>query len=237
MKHIAVRMALIVVLSLSTITQMQAAQNKPVELSADVIEYNSANGIMTAQGNVKMVQDNAVMTGGAAEYNSKTKEALVTGGVRVIKEDATLLAEEVHSYENSHMVATGNPVLTKGDSTLAGPKIDYYADRQYAIVTGGAKMTMTDSLMTASQIESFFNEDKIVAEGNVHVVSKPRNFDATSDQATYYGNKNEQGKTVLTGNARAVQEGNVLTGNSITLFLDSKAVDVQGRSKLVLIPQ
>ncbi|MBC8016824.1 MAG: LPS export ABC transporter periplasmic protein LptC [Sporomusaceae bacterium] len=237
MKHIAVRITLILLLSCSAVAQIQAAQNKPVELSADVIEYDSVNGIMTAQGNVQMVQDNAVMTGGIAKYNSKTKEAHVTGGVRVIKEGATLLAEEVRSYADNHMVATGNPVLTKGDSKLIGPKIDYYSDKQHAIVTGGAKLTMPDSVMTANQIETFFNEDKVVAEGNVHVVSQPRNFDSTSDQAIYYGNKGEEGKTVLTGNARAVQDGNVLTGNTITLFLDRKAIDVQGRSKLVITPQ
>lgn len=237
MKHTAVRIALILLLSLSAVTQIQAAQNKPVELSADVIEYDSVKGVMTAQGNIKMVQDNAVMTGGAAEYNTKTQEGYVTGGVRVVKEGATLLAEEVRSYANNHIVATGGPVLTKGESTLTGPKIDYYSDKQHAVVTGWAKLTMPDSVMTANQIETYFNEDRVVAEGNVHVVSQPRKFDAKADQAIYYGSKDQQGKTVLTGNARAVQEGNTLTGNTITLSLDNKAIDVQGRSKLVITPQ
>lgn len=237
MKHTIVRIVLVLVLSVSAVSQMQAAQNKPVELSADVIEYDSVNGIIKAQGNVQMVQDNAAMTGRTAEYNSKTKEAYMTGGVRVVKEDAVLLAAEVHSYENNHMVASGDPVLTKGDSKLTGPKIEYYSDKQYAIVTGWAKLAMPDSVMTANQIETFFNEDRVVAEGNVHIVSQQRNLDAVSDQATYYGNKGEQGKTVLAGNAKAMQDGNTLTGNTMTLYLDNKAIDVQGRSKLVIIPQ
>jgi len=237
MKHRVVRIALILILSCSAVTQIQAAQNKPVELSAEVIEYDSVNGIMTARGNVSMVQDNAVMTGSTAEYNSKTQEAHMAGGVRVIKEDATLLATDVRSYNNTHMVATGDPILTKGDSKLTGPQIDYYSDKQYAIVTGWANLAMTDSVMTANQIESFFTDDRAVAQGNVHIVSQARNLDATSEQATYYGNKGEQGKTVLTGNAKAVQDGNVLTGNTMTLYLDKKTIDVEGRSKLVIIPQ
>lgn len=237
MKHTVIRIALALVLSCSAVAQIQAAQNKPVELSADTIEYDSVNGIMTAQGNVKMVQDNAVMTGSTAEYNSKTQEAHVAGGVRVVKDDATLLAAEVRSYENTHMVASGDPILTKGDSKLTGPKIDYYSDKQYAIITGGAKLAMPDSVMTADQIESFFGEDRAVAQGNVHIVSQPRKLDATSDQASYYGNKGDQGKTVLTGNVKAVQDGNILTGNTMTLYLDNKAIDVQGRSKLVITPQ
>ena len=235
MKHTAI-IALVLVLSCSTLTHLQAAQGSPVELSADTIDYDSNKGIMIASGNVSIVQENAVMTGNQAEYNNKTREAYVTGNVRIVKEDTTLLAQEVRSYENTHMVATGNPVLTKADSTLVGPKIDYYSDKQYAIVTGGAKATMTDSVMTASQIESFFREDRAVAQGDVHITSSERQLDATADQAVYYG-KAERGKTVLTGNARAVQEGNTLTGNSMTLYLDDKKIGVQGRSKLIIIPQ
>lgn len=237
MKHTLVRVALILVLLCSEVAYLQAAQNKPVELSADTIEYDSVKGIMTANGNVSMIQEEAIMTGAQAEYNSKTKEAHISGGVKVIKGDATLLAAKVDSYENTHMVATGDPVLTKGDNKLAGPKIDYYSDKQYAIVIDGANLTMPDGIMTATQIEAFFDENRAVADGNVHVVSQTRNLDATSDHAVYYGSKEEQGKTVLTGNARAVQDGNVLTGNTMTLYLDNKTIDVEGRSKLIIIPQ
>lgn len=236
MKQIG-RLILVLVLSCSVITPLEAAQNQPIELSADTIDYDSTSGLMTAQGNVYMTQEKAVMTGTHAEYNNKTKEAYVTGGVRVVKDDATLLAAEVRSYDNTHMVATGAPVLTKGDSTLTGPQIDYYSDKQYAIVTGWAKLVQTDSVLTADQIESFFTENRAVAEGNVHVVSSTRQLDATSDHAVYYGAQGQDGKTVLTGNARAVQEGNVLTGTTMTLYLDKKNIDVQGRSKLVIIPQ
>jgi len=41
----------------------------------------------------------------------------------------------------------------------------------------------------------------------------------------------------MSGNARAVQEGNTLTGKTLTIYLDDKAMDAQGRSKLVVKPQ
>jgi len=237
MKSNIVKMTLALVLSFGIVSYGYAASNKPVELAADTIEYDSVKGIMVAQGNVRMVQENTIMTGTNAEYNSNTKEAHVYGGVRVVKDDATLSAEEVNSYDNVHMIASGDPVLTKGESKLTGPKIDYYSDRQYALVTEWANLHTPDGNMTANQIEAFFNEDRAVAQGNVHIVSEARNMDATSDQAVYYGSKEQQGKTVLTGNARAVQDGNVLTGNTLTLYLDNKVIDVQGRSKLVITPQ
>lgn len=237
MKNTLIRVALVLLLSCSAVTNLQAAQNQPVELSADSIEYDSVKGLIVAQGNVRVVQENTTLTGGSVQYNSKENEAHVKGNGRVVKDDATLVANEIHSYNNTHIVATGDPILTKGTSKLMGPTIDYDSVKQYAIVTGGASLTTDDTTMTANQIESFFSENRAVSQGDVHIVSSPRHLDATADQAVYYGKNGEQGKTVLTGNVRAVQEGNTLTGHTMTLYLDSKTIDVQGRSKLVIIPQ
>jgi lipopolysaccharide export system protein LptA len=238
LKTKAVSIALAVLISTAAAVPALCAGNaaKPVELSADSIEYDSAQGILTAAGNVKMVQDNAVMTGNHAWYNAKTKEGVVSGNVKAVKGDATLVAEEVHSYDNTHLVATGHPVLTKGEDKLIGPQVDYYTDRQYANVSGGAELTTADGVITAQQIESYFAENKAVAKGNVHINSAPRHLDATADQAVYYGQKG-QGKAVLTGNARAVQDGNVLTGNTLTIYLDNKQLDASGRCKLVVVPK
>lgn len=217
---------------------LQAEQNKPIELAAQTIEYNSATGVMVAQGGVRMVQDNAVLTGTSAEYNTKTKEAYVTGGVKMVKDDATLTSSEVRSYDNNHIIATGNAVLVKGENTLTGTQIDYYSDREYAIIPGAARLTMPDGFMTADQIEAFIAEDKAVGSGNVHIVSDTRKLDAVADNATYYGTKGGgQGKAILTGNARAVQDGNVLTGETLTIRMDDKAMDATGRTKLVIKPQ
>lgn len=241
MKRKLIAFAAAMMLTVSTAGLINAATpNKPVELAADTIEYDSPKGIMVAEGNVRLTQDGAVMTGAKAEYNTKSKEAYVTGGVKVIKEDATLTSAEVRAYDNNHLIATGNALLIKGDNTLAGPQIDYYSDRQYALVEGWAKLTMPDGVMTANKVEAFIDEDRMVGTGNVHIVSDTRKLDATSNTATYYGSKNkqQQGKVILNGNARAVQDGNVLTGNTLTIYLDDKAMEASGgRNKLVIQPQ
>lgn len=230
----AVAAALILV---GMVSGISAQGSNQVELTADTIEYNSKTGVMVAQGGVRLVRDKAVMTGTTAEYNTKSKEAYVYGGVRVVREDSTLTAPEVRSYNNNYMVATGGAVLTKGDSTVSGPKLEHWTDKQYSLVTGGAKLTMPDGWMTSDKLETFHTEDRAVGSGNVHMVSEKRSLDATSKQAVYYGSKSGQGKVVLTGDARAVQEGNVITGNSLTIYLDDKAMDAQGQSKMVITPQ
>ncbi len=234
-------MLLVLALSFSVVPQIYAAQNKPVELTADTIDYDSVKGIVTAQGGVRVTQENAVLTGASAEYNTKTQETYITGGVKAVKDDAVLTCAEVRSYDNTHLVATGDALLVKGDNSLSGPKIDYYSDKDYAIVPANGHLTTPDGFMTADKIEAFLKEDRAVSTGNVHVVSDVRKLDATSDVAVYYGAKyaaqDERGKVVLTGNARAVQDGNVLTGNTLTIRLDDKAMDAQGRTKLVIVPK
>ncbi|MBP1765859.1 MAG: OstA family protein [Firmicutes bacterium] len=215
-----------------------AASGGPVELVGDTIEYDSAQGIMTAQGNVRLTQDGAVMTGTNAQYDTKNKEALITGGVHYTKEDLSLTAFQVRSYQDTHLVADGDAVLTKGANTLQGPQIEYYSDRQYALVNGAGRLEMPDATMTANRLEAYLGEDKGVGTGNVHIVGTTRNLDAVSEQAVYYGIKGEvPGKIVLTGSPRVVQDGNVLTGNTMTIYLDEKSMDAQGRSKLIVKPQ
>ncbi len=228
-----------VLLSLSLATALSAPPDKPVELTAETIEYDAKSGVMTAEGDVKIVRDKAVMTGAKGQYNSKNKEALITGGVKVVREDTTLTAAEVRSFNDNYLVATGSAILTKGQNTIAGPKIEHWVDKEYSLVPNDARLTMPDGWMTADRMEAFHKEDRAVGDGHAHIVSQPRDLDATSDQAVYYGSKNtgQQGKVILSGNARAVQEGNILTGKTLTIYLDDKAMDAQGRPQLIVKPQ
>ena len=212
--------------------------NPQTQLDGDVITYTSKTGVMTARGGVKMTQGNAVLTGDAGEYNTKTKEAVVTGNAKVVKEDSTLTAAEVRSFdEMKRLLATGNALLVHKNGTAAGPRMEYFPERKYANITGGARLTNKDAVLTSTVAEAFFLEDRATADGNVHIVSETRKLDAVSDHAIYYGINGKNGKADLIGNVRAVQDGNVLTGNHVIMYLDDSAVDAEGRSKLVIQPK
>ena len=221
---------------------LQAAPEKdpvPTQLDGDVITYISKTGVMTAQGGVKLTQGTAVLTGDIGEYNTKTKDAVVTGNVKVVKEGSTLTAAEVRAYdEMKRLVATGQALLVHKDgSTAAGPYMEYLPDKKYAKITGGSRLTNKDAVVTSAVSEAFFQEDRATADGNVHIVSEARKLDAVSDHAVYYGINGKNGKADLVGNVRAVQDGNVLTGNHVVIYLDDSAMDTEGRSKLVITPK
>ena len=193
---------------------------------------------MTAQGGVRLTQGTAVLTGDIGEYNTKTKEAVVTGNVKVVKEGSTLTAAEVRAYdEMKRLVATGNALLVHKDGTAAGPYMEYLPDKKYAKITGGSRLTNKDAVVTSAVSEAFFQEDRATADGNVHIVSETRKLDAVSDHAVYYGINGKNGKADLIGNVRAVQDGNVLTGNHVVIYMDDSAMDTEGRSKLVITPK
>ena len=219
---------------------LQAAPEpaKTTQLDGDVITYISKTGVMTAKGGVKLTQGNAVMTGDNGEYNTKTKEAVMTGNVKAVKDDSTLTAAQVRSFDDmKRLVATGEALLVHKNGTAAGPRMEYFPERQYANITGGARLTNKDAVLTSNVAEAFFKEDRATADGNVHIVSEPRKMDAVSDHAIYYGINGKNGKADLVGNVRVIQDGNVLTGNHVIMYLDDSAMDTEGRSKLVIQPK
>ena len=233
---LAAGLAAVMMLTIFTTVPLMAAPTKQTELSADVIEYNAKTNIVTARGAVRLSQDDTVMTADAGEYNTRTNEGLATGKVKIVKGENTLTADQVRAFNMTRFLADGNVVLVNKSGTAKGPSMEYLSDRQYAIVRGGATLTNADGVLTASVVETFFNEDRSTASGNVHIISDVRKLDAVSDKAVYTGMNSKNGKVELMGNVRAVQEGNVLTGNHVTIFLDESAMDSDGRSKLVITP-
>lgn len=236
MKKKLIVYALAIFCSLGSASLYAAGSSPSVELTADTIEYDSTQGVAVAQGGVRIVRDKAVMTGYAVRYNAHTGETVLSGGVKVVQDQATLTADEVQSLDGNHLTATGDVVLVKADQRLTGAQLDYYSDKSYALLSGGTRLTTSDAVMTAPQLESWISENRAVGTGGVHIVSDTHQVDATADQATYISNQ-EQGKIVLSGNARAVQQGNTLTGNTLTILLGEKALNAQGRTKLVITPQ
>ena len=194
-----------------------ADSNKPVDLSADVLEYDTETGVITATGSVKMLQENAILTGEIAKYNNKTKEGFVSGNVLVKRDNLTIKAAQVVTEGSNQITATGDVVATEADKILTGSKIDYYIDKEYAIIPENAKITMTDGTMTANKLEAYLKDNHIFAEGNVRIISDTKNLEATADNAAYYGE--EKGKVILSGNATAMQDNNILRGNTLTLYL------------------
>lgn len=210
------------------------AVNAPVQLKADSIEYDSKQGVLVADGNVIITQDGAELTGASAIYNMKTKAGTVTGDVVMVQEGARLNASQVEIADGNVFTATGNVDLTKDGNRLTALRLVYHTEQEQAVADGGATLWTADGTLAAPRIEAMMQSDEAIATGGVVIDSPARNMTATSDTAYYYGSRSGQGKIILRGNARATQEGNLLTGNELTLLLDDNELQSSGQSHLVI---
>ncbi len=221
-------------LTLMAAMPIVGAVDAPVDMKADSIEYDSKKGVLKANGNVVIVQGTAQVKGTHAVYNMKKKEGTVSGNVVMHQEGATLKANQVNIENETVFTATGNVDLTKEKNRLTGPRLVYYTDKEFAVADGNARLETADGTLKAPVIEASMPKEEAVAKGGVQIDSPQHNLTATSDNAYYYGAKTGQSKIVLKGNAQAVQEGNQLKGNELTILLDDNELQSRGGSHLVI---
>lgn len=201
------------------------AADKPTSLDADTVEYDMQTGIVTAKGDVLMIQGDMKVTGQEAEYNSKTNEGRVEGNVIAVQPSKSMrvTCHKLTSDAQQHMIASGDVHGTMEDKTFTGPIVEYFQPQDYVLIRERGVITSKDGSFTADEMEGYLKEEHLIGRGNAHVISPPNDMEAGGDLLNYYGL--DQGKAVLTGNAWAVQYNNTLKSNTLTILLakDGKA--------------
>ena len=215
-----------------------AANNDPLTISADRLSYDSNSGRADAQGNVVITQQDKTMTGATGWYNTKTREAQLEGGVSMIGTDIAMSAETVHSINDNQFNATGAVHLQRQERQIFGDSVDYNTDTEYGKVTGNARLIAEGTTLTGNQVEGWLKEIRAVAQGDVTFTNSERNVSGSGDSATYTQTPNQNdGMVLLSGNAHAVQNGNVLNAPELKIRLaDNSAETLGGRSTLVIVP-
>lgn len=202
----------------NTDTKNNNGKETPAELFGDVVDYSMKTGIINAKGHIVMKKDGATMTGNEAVYNTKSQAGQVTGNVVADKDDIHMTSDVFIAEQQNHFVAVGNVHAKQKDKRYDGPKAEYFVDKDYVRMDQGGVITSADGTFTADVMEGWIKEEHYKGIGNAHIVSPPRKFEGGGDMAEYFGK--EKGKAILTGNAWAVQDGNTLKSQHITIFLD-----------------
>ena len=210
-KAAAVLTAALMLFGTTPYVPAEAAQNG-FNVKADEIEYDMTSGNGTANG---VVAD---------------------------KDDAHITCATFVMHNEDYVSAVGEASVTKEDKTLTAEQIDYHSDTEFAETIGSwGQLSSTDgSVLTAAQI--IYNGKTGIAEanGNVDIVSPPRNLTAKADKAVY--DTNNDGKVELIGNATATQDGNTVSGNRLIMNNAGNAAAGQraeafGNIKIVYIPE
>ncbi|MDO4204277.1 MAG: LptA/OstA family protein [Selenomonadaceae bacterium] len=215
---------LLTALSIGAVTVFAAPAPKgPSELIADTVTYDMKNDVMVAKGNVVMITTDGKATGDYAEYHNKTGSGKVIGHVIADKGDAHMECNEFYVEGQSHFTAVGNVKAKQKDRAYVGPKAEFFQDQQYVKMEQGGTVTGKDGSITADFMEGWTGQEHFIGRGNCHIVSPSKNFEGGGDNAEYWGK--EEGKTVLTGNAWAMQDDNIMRGKVITALLNQKPAE------------
>ena len=188
------------------------------------------SGIVSAEGNVLLKHGLTRATGLHAMFNVNTKEAHLIGNVIVVREDMRITCNALASDGQGYMSADGNVIATQnvapdakypdGDTrTFTSEHIDYFPDdgKHVMIPTGGIIESAVEGTFTADRMEGWLDAEHYIGNGNAHLVSTARNMEAGGDNVDYDGK--DAGKAVLSGNAWAYQNNNMIRGNRLTVYL------------------
>ena len=197
---------------------------EPSSLDADTVEYDMKTGVVTAEGNVLMKRGVSKIAGDKAAYNTNTQEGMVEGNVVAVREDMRVTCDKLTTDGPDHMLALGNVRGTQQDKSFTGETVEYFPKQNgYVKIPTGGTIASKDGTFTADFMEGWLGEEHYVGIGHAHLVSPPNDLEAAGDRVDYFGK--ETGKAILTGNAWAIQDNNMVRGNRLTIYLaqDGKA--------------
>ena len=216
---------------------------EPSSIYADQIDYDFRNGQAVAKGNVLIKREGGTATSKDADYNTKTGNGKLTGNVIGIKDDSKVTCQTMNIAEQGdHITAIGNAVLKKADKTLRASQVEYFSKREYAETVGEwAQLAMDDgSTLDAAYMNYNMKDGLATGEGNVRIVSPPRKLTARGDKAIF-NTKADDGTIELIGHATATQDGDTVSGNTLTLkgtgAEKNQVAIADGNVKLVYVPK
>lgn len=121
----------------------------PVEVEADRLAVDQANGQATFTGNVKVTQGEMTITAGEArvEYTPDGKgidKVLLSGRVLFASPtDAAEADEAVYTIASGEVVLTGDVLLTQGATTISGGRLVYDLDAGTGAMDGRVQTVFT----------------------------------------------------------------------------------------------
>jgi lipopolysaccharide assembly outer membrane protein LptD (OstA) len=144
-----------------TARRMKVSRNKDIEIlkkaegEKDGKRYLDALIDFNAVSNKNKKRKFSTITADVIKFNPNTKQALITGNIRILKDKMTIRSERI--------------------------SIDL--DANIATFEGRSFFIKKDSKLSADSAVSYFDEDRIFMSGSIEV--KQKNKTAVSDNATY----------------------------------------------------
>ncbi|VDC23464.1 LptA/OstA family protein [Pseudogemmobacter humi] len=119
----------------------------PVEITADTLSVNNADGSAVFSGNVLVGQGEMRLSAAEVRVDYATDSRAIerlhaTGGVTIASsQDAAEAREAVYTIDSGLVVMTGDVLLTQGQSALTGQKLTLNLKDGTGVIEGGVSTT------------------------------------------------------------------------------------------------
>lgn len=118
-------------------------------------------------------------------------------------------------------------------TVITSTQLSFDQQKRQAVFEGNVVVTDREVKILSDRLNVFFTEDnkvdRIEAEGHVSIIRN--DVKATGERATY---DMKEGKMQLTGNPRIQRDQDILTGETVTMWRDSKRILCEPNAKLVI---
>lgn len=208
------------------------------DITADELVYDFNQKTVIANGNVVIKDGESVITGTSGKYDFNDKTLSLTGGVVYTKGLDRLSAENVYINSDKTMICKGGAQIDfKSENILlAGDEISYNQNSGIGNINGNGYLKSSDGIIKATHIEGRMKDVKITAFGGVEIIGYSQNIHAFGEKLIYTKSKENgtDGKLILTGNAKATQNGNSFEGEELIFKEEEKIIETNGRSTMTI---
>ncbi|GAB4117615.1 MAG: hypothetical protein Kow00103_14460 [Candidatus Caldatribacteriota bacterium] len=207
-------LVLIIFLSLVVIAQEieegKEATESTVSIEADKVLYDKSMDKMSFQGNLRILQEDIVLTAEEADFDVDQKIGQIKNNIKLVQKDITITGEALEAFLNDkRYIFQGEVTLIQERKDEEGkednivwnaPQLEILADTKDITATGGVKILKKDYTITAEQAVYNDQEQKIELKGKVKIEEGESNRWISGDQAIFFI---ESERLEVTGNVRS----------------------------------
>ncbi len=186
------------------------ATETTVSIEADKVLYDKSMDKMNFQGNLRILQEDIVLTAEEAEFDVNQKIGQIKNNIKLVQKDITITGEALEAFLNDkRYIFQGEVKLIQERKDEEGkedniiwnaPQLEILADSKDITATGGVKILKKDYTITAEQAVYNDQEQKIELKGKVKIEEEESNRWISGDQAIFFI---ESERLEVTGNVHS----------------------------------
>jgi len=133
------------------------------------------------------------------------------------------------TYNNNRGIAAaeGNVTITQGETIITALRAEYNLNAREGVMSGGVKAIMENASLTADEVRSYDNNERIFARGNVILIKGDNSL--TGAEVEY----RPAAQYAVSSSGRIVTKDAVMTANRMEAFFNEERAIGTGNARIV----